>query len=272
MKREYLEVSEYVNKYELLLLEMNKIKKNNDKLNRDIIINTDNESRYRNDISELKKKMKDYEHDLKIIEIEKEEIYNRNEILEMKLEDECKKISINKKVLNEKEKEIKFLKKKMNELEDKVKELNIKLNESNEEKIVNINNDSLSINKNHLSMTMIKSPRNNNCLGNLYLDDNDDDDNLDVKIQLTSRDVIRKMSKKEFTSDEVNSLSSNYSTQISNNQIQNDVYKDFFLLTYQSFKLNSDDIEPYLESNPEQMYQKILNSNIPFHKVKYYLN
>jgi hypothetical protein len=62
--------------------------------------------------------------------------------------------------------------------------------------------------------------------------------------------------------------SSILSTNNSPNNI--DTYKDFFLLTFQSIKLNAKNLEIFNLLNSEDIYDKIKLHNIPFHKVNNY--
>ena len=45
-------------------------------------------------------------------------------------------------------------------------------------------------------------------------------------------------------------------------------FKQFFFLLYQSMKMNSDKIEPFLEYDPETLYNQCRSEHTPFHKFQ----
>mgnify|MGYP003302896385 CR=1 FL=1 len=52
---------------------------------------------------------------------------------------------------------------------------------------------------------------------------------------------------------------------------KSDYYKQFFFLLFQAMKLNSENIEPYLKVNSEQLYEQCKKDKIPFHKYENFI-
>ena len=51
-----------------------------------------------------------------------------------------------------------------------------------------------------------------------------------------------------------------------------DYYKQFFFLLFQTMKLNSESIEAFLVVDPENLYNQCKKEHIPFHKYEKWLN
>jgi hypothetical protein len=128
-----------------------------------------------------------------------------------------------------------------------------------------------------------------NCLSNLYpeleLSDDECEKPTKINIKLTPVEVVRRFSLKEPKTNRLN-LADQYFTEkplkekttklinidkekiVSVHKID-DIYKEFFMLTYQAVVINSNDLENLQKSynDKEILYKKILDNNIPFHKV-----
>ena len=120
--------------------------------------------------------------------------------------------------------------------------------------------------------------------------DNNSQNLKNINLNITSSDVIKEMANNNFKKlkekDKINTQTSRIKSiyKIINNPLEkkisimntrrvpNDYYKQFFFLTYQSIKLNSDYIEPFLSVNPEVLYKECKNEHIPFHKFETWLN
>jgi hypothetical protein len=111
-----------------------------------------------------------------------------------------------------------------------------------------------------------------------------------MRISLTPNDIVRRISKtdKDLLStlkDVSKELNFNFNSNENQNQndeiqktnvtppiiIQNEnIYKEFFLLTFQSIKINtnSKNIDLFIGVEPEKLYEKIIKQNIPFHNVR----
>jgi hypothetical protein len=274
LKEENIDLNELVSKFDNILIEFDNLKDENEKLNKQMIIYEHNENNFVDQISRLKHKVEELEKNLNIMDIEKEEIFNRNEILEDKLSKETKNFQNSKKLLLYKDKEIKNLNKKIDDIYEKMNNLNVR--ESYLEDKLDVENyQSRTTDDSQVIKFLDDSPHHNgSCLGSLYPDWNDEDDGP-VSISITPLNIVRKMSQKEINNEENGASKYEYSTnrteKSSTASIQSDIYKDFFLLSYQSLKLNAENIEEYNTVNPEYLYNKILINNIPFHKVNFYL-
>jgi hypothetical protein len=110
-------------------------------------------------------------------------------------------------------------------------------------------------------------------------------------IQLTTRDIVKSISVKDFqtvaeshipkATPSVNveniNITFNNSRPGSHNRfnttktanLTQDIYRDFFQLTYQSLKLNNSDIEPFLYLNVDKLYAFSNEKSIPYHKVTF---
>ena len=140
-------------------------------------------------------------------------------------------------------------------------------------------------------------------------EDNESNESNVIKLSLTPKDVITKISAKECVPprmclseakeiklnltnvfDKVNKDMSAKNNKIASTAstkkeiplktiVENDPYRDFFLLTFQSIKLNSEDFEIFqnvifmlIKLNSEALYKKTKEINIPFHKFAQFIN
>lgn len=202
-------------------------------------------------IEKAKREMDDY---IKILEIEKEEAYTRCCSLQEMVQHENYKYSNTKKQLNEKDRELTILKKKIEELthtiSNNTKTITLKENQNCESKfttncsISNSNNKFLHNNYESSSSLSSLCPDLND------LEENENDNDKQFSLNITCPLIVEKMVGHPPP------------------KAKNDIYKDYFILTFQALKLNSENHEPFLSLDKEKMYEEILTNNIPFHKVK----
>lgn len=123
------------------------------------------------------------------------------------------------------------------------------------------------------------------------ISDNGNNVTIPVNLKITSSDVVNEMNNNNFKKlkEKPNQYQNTNTSRIksiyniinnpfdkkhmqSTRKVSDDYYKQFFFLTFQSIKLNSDNIEPFLSVNPEYLYKECKLQHIPFHKYESWLN
>ena len=253
-----------------------------------------------NENEKLKEKVSSLEESLKIIEYEKEDLETRYDELNFNYENEIKNSKSLKLNFNRKEHEYKILKKENDEHVSRINELEYFLKtyiekEENDEEESKLFFSKLSPNKelknDYYSSSTVYSTSNKkldcvgnlndqnyeNCLSNLYpeldLSDEECEKNSSKSIlKVTSEEVVKRLSM-------INSIMAEKPSQILSPKkkpenkdglsLSNDIYKEFFFLTYQAVIINSNELENLQKCKNEvyTMYLKFLSNNVPFHKV-----
>jgi hypothetical protein len=254
------------------LTEFEEINQKNDKLVKEFSQEKEKNEIFCKEIEKITKLNIKLNEEIKISEIEREELILRIEILEKKLEEKSKIGKRHSMKMNEKDKELRNMQRKLDEFEE---EKIFNLLKSNKNKSYDSNDNYFEdhIKNNHnsnnylTSSTGISIPKEHKAnygssLGFLCpeIEDESNKEERKIAINLTPHEVVRRMS-----SDKI----STYSSKIQKEEL--DIYKDFFLLTFQSQKLNSQDFEAFQYLKPEELYSNIKKHNIPFHKVFYKL-
>jgi len=209
-------------------------------------------------IKQIESKKKELEDYVKILEIEKEETYNRCCSLQEIVENENYKYSITKKQLREKDHEAKLLKKKIEELTNTINDLRFKLKDQQVHKNYQ-NNESKYTASCSVSNKTLDYESNSSSVSSLYPElCKDLGEERNYSFNITCPLVVEKMVGPKDTKDPKSP--------------RNDIYKDYFILTFQALKLNSENMEPFLNVGQRKMYEEILRNNIPFHKVRIFIN
>ena len=123
------------------------------------------------------------------------------------------------------------------------------------------------------------------------ISDNGNNVTIPINLKITSSDVVNEMNNNNFKKlkEKPNQYQNTNTSRIksiyniinnpfdkkhmqSTRKVSDDYYKQFFFLTFQSIKLNSDNIEPFLSVNPEYLYKECKLQHIPFHKYESWLN
>jgi hypothetical protein len=228
------------------------------------------------DLKKLNKFVSDLQKTIKILEIERDDAFLRSEELQKKLESQTSSIKNSNRIIRDMEKQVSSLKRKNEEYEKTRDSMSKKLTcednlDSAEINYSNINPHNLytestkfssicstdvntnytrELSKNHHSKSL------STLLPDIFEEEVEDSHKL--RISMTSNDMVKKMSDKIVVP---------FLKEQDTNKNKNDIYKDFFLLTFQSLKLNSKKIESYFNVNPELLYEEIIKNNIPFHEV-----
>ena len=92
----------------------------------------------------------------------------------------------------------------------------------------------------------------------------DEDEVTTKKIETPRANLASRFDRSTFSDTVNNEYRQNCTLVPSKNE---DMYRDFFLLTFQSMKINCNDCKPYNKLSSLQMYEEIVEQNIPFHKV-----
>jgi hypothetical protein len=292
---ENLELIDECNRMHETIKELNQINRKNEIAMRETLEQQEKKIEMISQMEQLNNRVSELQKNLKIIEIEKDEAFYRCEELQQKLDIQTNNFKISNRILKELERKLQTLKTK-NEENEKIicfyrkvnSEEKINLEEvsqnSNYESIRSHNKHTLStkfssydskeINNSNSHITCEKFTKNNHSrsLSNLLPDIFEDEtqNGFEFRISLTSNEVVRKMSDKIKIPKPNNKSNFNLNFEDKNGiytQTKNDIYKDFFLLTYQSMKLNSKSPESFHSVNPELLYGEIIKSNIPFHEV-----
>ena len=281
--KDYGECVEKLADFFNLSAQRDKLVCDNNKMLKEAILINDFLLKNKEEVALLKKCLSEANHTVNVVEIEKEEVYMRVQYLENKLEEEIKKSSKLSKSNNEKDKEIKNLKNYTDDLSEKYNCLSgEKSYESSRKESFNsperISFSLLGMNNNFSKITT----HNYESSLSTICPDLDEEEVCQVNynnFKITPQDVVRRLSKQDtsdmkyyedpLNNNRLNENTKNCSTleETSNT----DIYKEFFLLTYQSFKLNTDYIDPFIYLNPEYLYSYILANNIPFHKFSHFI-
>lgn len=293
LQNEISEKCDYMNKYNNLFEENIKIQDDFFKSNKQISILRENESRLKELVNIQNERLKEIEESLNILEIEKEELHAKNEILEKRFDEEVKKLEKLKKIVIANEDEAKLKSNSLNYQStstkcsfDAPRKLTEHLCTETENNYVSTLGD-ICPELEEVSSTDL----------NLNLREKDE---KNMRISLTPNDIVRRFSltdrdlfnnykdvKKEInfnfdsktTSNNINS-NKNKQKEIQFNSVKpititnENIYKEFFLLTFQSIKLNcnSKHIDLFKGVDSEKLYQKIIKQNIPFHNVRIIFN
>lgn len=275
--KENFELGEELNKMFEMLTELTEKNRDNEISQKEKFVEEEIKIEMIGDMNKLNKYVSDLENTIKIIEIERDEAYTRTEELQMKLDSQTSHIKNSNRLHRDMERQIKNLKRKNEEYEKTWESMSKKFaNENNLESSEmnfsnfghkNLHTESTRFSSicstqtyNHVPKELSKNYHTRS-LSTLIPDiifEEEIEKSDEYKISVTSCDLVKKMSNKIIAP-------LHKDTDI--NKSKNDIYKDFFLLTFQSLKLNSKNIESYIDVNPELLYREIINKNIPFHEV-----
>jgi hypothetical protein len=261
------------------ILEYEKLQRENTHLIGLKIIEEDLKNKLITENKKLAGSLEDYKNKIKLLEIENDEIIGKCDYLEGKLEEEISKVKSYRKTLLEKETEIKKLNKELNSKDHKdniciyckkdcINNENEVVCSIEKEKMDSPNYRSYSTVS---SVSCGKKLNYQTTLSSLLPElDDDEESSIRIDFKVTPQEVVRRMSGHIDTGLKVQSKANLNKNCTNTNSIDksNDIYKDFFLLTFQSLKLNSTNIEHYLNINPLELYTNIQKELIPFHKVK----
>lgn len=179
------------------------------------------------------------------------------------------------------------------EIEDLRMEINnTSMQVKNESTHMKVNEDEIDMNCKSIDGNLDALLMDDYCINNDINNnnnDNGDDTGNTIKISVTSNDIINQMSNNKFqqlkeSENNVNKHNSKIHSfyKIINNpygkyastatrKVTDDYYKQFFYLTYQTLKLNSDNISPFLIANPDELYKTCKKEKVPFHKYASWL-
>jgi hypothetical protein len=202
----------------------------------------------KNEKMRLQLEVKEFNNKIKIVEIEKEELCVKCDMLEESMAKDSHKIKELNKALRSKDNDIDDLKMKL----EKAVEENSQISQ-----YYSTNYSSTPKKDKHIEYTLeSESPGGyENYLSSICPDFETDDTGHDnvYEIKLTPIDIVNKMSPTKKSPEKITA-----------NPADTDIYKDFFMLTFQAVKINT---KLNSSLNPEELYKYILAKRIPFHKV-----
>jgi hypothetical protein len=275
--KENFELGEELNKMFEMLTELTEKHRDNEISKKEKIVEDEIKIEMIDDLNKLNSFVSDLQNTIKIIEIERDEAFTRSEELQKKLDSQTSDIKNSNRLMRDMERQIKNLKRKNEDYEKTCESMSKKFtNEKNlecsEMNFSNFNHKNLNTEStrfssicstetyNHLPKEHSKNyhTRSLSTLIPDILFEEEIEKTDEFKISVTSYDLVKKMS---------NKIIAPLNKDSDKNKSKNDIYKDFFLLTFQSLKLNSKKIESYINVNPDLLYKEIIKKNIPFHEV-----
>ena len=276
--------------YEKLLLNSKKEKKKNEEIIESLQIENENLKTENKKLLTLKYELEE-QLNKKIEEIDKIINQANNEIsnLEDNKNDNIKEVTTLENLLAMDEEEQNQLNTPINILN--INNQNIKLNNNNNLDTINTNRKSLSYISPRDNTMIINSHRSNiesNLTTNLrisnynnllsertsFLEIKDNNQNED-NVYDTYRDSQRSnVSQKKILTPNYSKIKNAYKMIKKNpaKKYNDDYYKQFFFLLFQTMKLNSESIEAFLVVDPENLYNQCKKEHIPFHKYEKWLN